>query len=169
MSIIFDALKKTEGQNPDQPEQPKPTTDKNQKAPTPPTGKKTSKGVDILIKVLAGILLIAALAFFANSMASQAQKKEVKRKVNETQSFLRKFFKLNVSRKVTKKGAEGVTINLNDFNLQGILFSEEKPIAMINNGAYKIGDKLNQVTIKNIKERSVTLENNGTEAVLQLR
>lgn len=53
---------------------------------------------------------------------------------------------------------EGMMQFVKDIKVAGIIWDEEMPLAMINNEIYKIGDVINQLTVKNITTESVVFD-----------
>jgi hypothetical protein len=63
---------------------------------------------------------------------------------------------------------EPVAVVIPPITLQGVTVSQGKPIALIDNGTYQIGDVLHGLRIVAITARSVTVTYGGTTNVLQL-
>ena len=57
---------------------------------------------------------------------------------------------------------------MEDMTLNSIVSDKENPYAIINNDVVKLGDKVNDMTIIEINEKSVVLEQDGQKHVLEL-
>ncbi|PIW68467.1 MAG: hypothetical protein COW10_02425 [Candidatus Omnitrophica bacterium CG12_big_fil_rev_8_21_14_0_65_42_8] len=57
---------------------------------------------------------------------------------------------------------------LGDMTLNGIVADRESPYAIINNDVVKLGDKVNGMTIIEINENNVVLDENGQRHTLEL-
>jgi hypothetical protein len=60
--------------------------------------------------------------------------------------------------KVKEQGMEDLILN-------GIVSDQENPYAIINNDVVKLGDKVNDMTVIEINEKSVILEQDGQQAL----
>ena len=69
-------------------------------------------------------------------------------------------FLLDVSN-VQEQGMEGMVLN-------GIVADKEKPYAIINNDIVKMGDKVSGMTVIEINEKNVVLDENGQRHTLEL-
>jgi len=57
---------------------------------------------------------------------------------------------------------------IEDMALNGIVSDKENPYAIINNDVVKLGDKVNDMTVIEINEKSVVLEQDGQKHILEL-
>jgi len=57
---------------------------------------------------------------------------------------------------------------MEDMALNGIVSDKENPYAIINNDVVKLGDKVNDMTVIEINEKSVVLEQDGRKHILEL-
>jgi uncharacterized protein YxeA len=57
---------------------------------------------------------------------------------------------------------------MEDLILNGIVSDRENPYAIINNDVVKVGDKVNDMTVIEINEKSVVLEQDGQKHTLEL-
>jgi len=55
-----------------------------------------------------------------------------------------------------------------DMALNGIVADKANPYAIINNDIFKIGDKVNGMTVIEINEKNVVLDENGQRHILEL-
>ena len=62
---------------------------------------------------------------------------------------------------MTSFGLEGLLLN-------GIVWDKENPYAIINNDVVKIGDKIGDITVVEINEESVVMEEDGEQHTLDL-
>ena len=199
MSIIFDALKKSQGDNPED-EPKKDQSNVEQATSTPaekpvvsnyndeekaPEEKKPSNIKEILIKVIAFTFLLGCLAFFASSVTKQAKKiKSGSTRQSSSGSIIEKAkakfailkFKATTKKKNKKKKRNKskqtkkskVYVDKSGYSLQGIIFSNNSPMAIINDKTCSIGDKSGQAIVKHISETSVILETTEGNIVLKL-
>lgn len=66
-------------------------------------------------------------------------------------------------------GASNVQkLGMEDLALNGIMADKENPYAIINNDVVKLGDKVNGMTVIEINEKNVVLEQNGQKHTLEL-
>lgn len=149
MSIIYNALKKSEENQPDNN-----STDSQIEGPTPPSNPvkptKPNKSLDknLVVRIIATILFIGCLTFFVLTITQQGKTKSSKTKV----SFdIVSIFK---GKKSTNK-ENSYQFKASKYQLNGILASDTKNIAMINGDSYAENDKINDLIIKKIESTKV--------------
>lgn len=133
MSIIYDALKKTQ---------------KNistvSETPTAKTTKKPKKKTPLLV--------LMALIFAASILYVTGPLKKISRSKKQP-NYARKgsLAKRITQKPITKRGPK------ESYTLSGIVYSHDKQFAIINGKAVSVGDTLNQARVTQIKENSVVL------------
>jgi len=141
MSIIYDALKKIENKNKVE------NKDRQQTAPS----KKKNKNIFILM------LLITVFCVLLIDLTYRQLKKSYALKQKKIQEALA----LQAQKLQNKpKAAEGIEKKLpENLNLEGIIYEEKEPLAVINGRILKVKDKIEDLEIVNITPNSVELIN----------
>lgn len=157
MSVIFDALKKVEdiGSN---------NKDKNNVGQTSIIEKatnktlKSQKAVRVNKKIFIYIAVILGLSlFFFNSI-----KKTVKEIVfdGKNKDFVSKDY--TFAPEPEKKYAKGKLV------LEGIIYDQNFPMAIINGAVLKVGEKIDQFQVLSITKNTVQLINDQTSKQIEL-
>lgn len=148
MSIIYDALQKAEKTNS--------TLDKPQKIPL--------KNKTYLLYIITGIFGFFAAQLFFNFITSSFQETGIVDK--KTAPVIPKVIKpqagiLSLSKSPFASEQTNPQKDKNisaDFNLTGIVFSQDARYALINNKIVNEGDKIEGATVVNISENEVELK-----------
>lgn len=150
MSIIYNALKKTESNNPGSTQQGPNESNDVSKAKTEPD-KVTPKNKDLAIKIIAIVVMLSCMGGLVFFITSQGNAKLKGPSINISFNFKKLF---NRPRK--QKGSSGYVFNAAKYQLNGVLASDTKNIAMINGDAYAEGDPIDDLTIKSITSSEIT-------------
>ena len=149
MSIIYDALKKSGG-NPEQ--NPKPA------APA----KKPFNFKKLFLPVVCVILIIFAVRYFGG----QKNQNRHYRHANHKHNTSSKAFNQPSGKNDTPYMPPQATVQKNyssaTFALEGIIYEEKKPLAIINGKVSRVGDTVNDMTIESITADKIILrDKNG--------
>lgn len=143
MSIIYNALKKTEEQNPNQPKANKPEAIINK------PGEKKNKS-QIGIKLIAIVVMLGCMGTLVYFITSQGNAKITGPSINMSLNVGSLF---KGSKKQESKS--GYVFNPGKYTINGILTSDSKNIAMINGDSYAAESQIDDLTIKEITESKV--------------
>lgn len=145
MSIIYNALKKTEEENPD-----KASDSKEKASPKGPQVPKKAKKKVPVVKIVALLIMFSCMGALVYFITSQGQT-SIKGPSVKLSFDLKSIFK--GSKK--QKSSSGYVFNAAKYQINGILTSDTKNIAMINGQSYATGAFIDDLTIKEISETKV--------------
>jgi hypothetical protein len=158
MSIIYDALKKS-GDNPDKERKTALSPDA---APIPAVMPK--KAFDKK-KLFIPVVFLAIVGFFAYQLVF-AKKVPDKHSRSKHSSASKNFS--GTKHESSRPAPAPVVKNYFSLTLEGIIFDETKPIAIINGKVVKPGDTIDDTTVEKITPTKVILHKNGTTQELSM-
>lgn len=160
MSIIYDALKKVQGQFKENKGAADPANNApgaipaRSEQPTLPAPPRRNKLVLILLVVLGAV----ALYYFFNYSAAQKRKKEEEAKKQSPAYPLFKTIAPLPGQKRPQTGAEQTVPGAANLVLNGTVSSEYENYALINNQIVQEGDQISGLKVKKISSEGVELE-----------
>lgn len=154
MSIIYNALKKSEENGPDNSKNTTDPTNSNinpmdTKAPHKENTKQGGSNTQIIIKIIAIVGLLACMGFFVFTIVSQGNSNTNSRKMNLSFGFLDSF------KGSAKNTDSGYRFSPSKYKLNGVLASDSKTIAMINGDSYAEGSTIDDLTINEITNSKI--------------
>jgi len=158
MSIIYDALKKS-GDNPDR--ERKAVLSPDAEPPAPP---KPKKGFDKK-KLFIPVVFLAIVGFFAYQMIFT---KKAPGKHSHSKHASAAKSSSGTKHEASRPAPAPVVKNYFSLTLEGIIFDETKPIAIINGKVVKPGDTIDDATVEKITATKVILRKNGTMQELSM-
>jgi len=170
MSIIAEALKKAHGSSvrktPQQKEEASPPPVR--KEPRTGTPSKKTLSQPYARRVLAGgtIIILAAILFFAFPRQAPTEK-EVSLTEKSTYVVEQKAEKTQVSQKMP---APVTLTEVNkEINLNGIMYTPQKALAVINKSIWGVGDTIGKFTILKIGKDYVTIGSGSSSFDIRLK
>lgn len=148
MSIIYDALKKN-GNNP--------LPNKEFSNPAPELKKKRPFK---LSKLLIPIIFFGIVGYFVHSIMSG--KSDLMQIGNRSKNYSKskKHSRRNSEKQERKRPAPvNKTYSSSDFILEGIIYQEDAPVAIINGQVLELGEEINNFSIAHISKKTVILKN----------
>lgn len=158
MSIIYDALKKSGDNNPDR--ERKPPLSPDAEPVMPPKIKKEFDTKKLLIP----LAFVIVVGFFVYHMITS------KNNPNHSRTKHTAASKSSSGTKHESPRPAPVVKNYSSSSLilEGIIYDEAKPLAIINGKVLKPGDSVNDATIESITATKVILRKNGTTQELSM-
>jgi len=156
MSIIYDALKKS-GDNPDKERKSVLSPDAE-----PPAAPKPKKPFDKK-KLFIPIIFLAVVGFFSYQYIFP---KKISGHNRSKHSFASKTS--SAAKHESARPVAPVVKNYVSLTLEGIIFDEAKPLAIINGKVVKPGETINDSTVESITASKVILRKNGATQELSM-
>jgi len=161
MSIIHDALKKTQtalGNN------PAPTNGSSERGPTPPSEPKSSQSVGWIVLAFVSVVLII-VGFFSSTLLNLFQQSSQSAMKTNMASAPSMSPAASAGLSKTKNNAPVEPL----LNLQGTMYMDGSYSALINDNIYKAGETIDGIKILGITLEQVELDKNGEIITMNVR